>query len=200
MKNEKRLKDGRKIFLIESSDEAIPSKQITERFSSSDDLYCAHYSLIQGSLFTFSAGLDVDLESEENNKKLVFEIEVDHPLYFPLLHLLNGEKEFVIEDCRKKNKDIKYISIKNEDDLITLNFIDKNKNESIQDRFTIVCENKLDCYKDKITFENNRKKIRLNHFFEEAANNLLEDYHQISFEEYDVKQRILKKEEKRKIS
>ena len=85
---------------------------------------------------------------------------------------------------------MKYLSIKNEDVLIVLNFVDKNKNERIADRFVITCDNEFGYSLDKDTVKQNDFLNRLNSFFDEARNILLEDYHQISFEEYSLKKTI----------
>ena len=184
MFKELKLKKERKININYNENSLMPNKQISESFSA-DGLECAHYSFVKGDLFstkgnifTFSASLDLDLETEENKNKLVFEIDIDHPFYFPLLHLLDNQNELVINDERE-NDEQKYLSIKNEEDLITLNFVDKNKNESLKDRFVILC---LD------------KKNKINSFFDEMFEVLSDDYHQINFEEYTLKKKISEKE------
>lgn len=187
MVKEVNMENERKIRYFDNEDELSPNKQITESFSI-DGLECAHYSLIKGETFTFSARLELDLEVEENKNSLIFEIDVDHPLYFPFLHLLNDEKEFVIK--AKKDEDMKYLSIKNEEDLIILNFVDKTKNERLSNKFVINCDNEFDYNLDKDTIKQNDYLNRLNYFFTEAGNTLMEDYHQISFEEYSLKKTI----------
>lgn len=179
------------------NDKDSSKKQIEEIFRV-DGIDCANYKFIQGERNIFSATLDIDIESEENKNILIFDIDINHPLYFAFLHLLNGEEELIIEDEDKKNKDLKYLSIKNEDDLITLNFIDKNKNERLIDRFIISYDNKNT--KSLYLLKKNDYKEKVNMFFEEATDLLLEDSHQINFEEYDVEQKILKKEKERQIS
>lgn len=195
MEKEVKLNYERKINL--NVDEDSSKKQISEIFRA-DGIDCANYKFIQGERNVFSATLDIDLESEENKNILIFDININHPLYFAFLHLLNGQEELIIEDEDKKNKDLKYLSIKNEDDLITLNFVDKNKNERLNDRFIISYDNTNS--KSLYVLKKNDYKERVNMFFEEATALLLEDSHQINFEEYDIEQKILKKEKERQIS
>ena len=194
MVKEVRLKDERKIKVYDNENAIHPIKQITESFSV-DGLECAHYSMIKGEIFTFNASLELDLETEENKNILVFDIDIDHPLYFPLLHLLQNDKELIINDV-KDDKNMKYLSIKNDDDLITLNFIDKNRNEKLKDRFVVVSDNKLDYLKNIMSLKNNDIKKRINDFFDEACEMLFEDYHQINFEEYTLKKTICDRERK----
>ena len=127
MVKEVKIDNDRKVMLFDNKEETLPNVQISEYFYA-DSLECAHYTLLQANELNFKACLDLDLETEENKNKLIFEIDIDHPLYFPFLHLLNGDNELIIND-NKSNNDMKYLSIKNEDDLIVLNFVDKNKNE-----------------------------------------------------------------------
>lgn len=193
MEKEVRLDHGRKIKVYVGNNQNIIDKRITETFVA-DGLECANYSFVQGDKVLISASLDIDLESEENKNKLIFEIDINHPLYFAFLHLLNGRDELIINDENKENRDLKYLSIKNEDDLITLNFIDKIKNENLRDRFTIRYDNKKD-YKGNIYLVGkNDIKTRIDEFFEEATILLFEEAHQISFEEYDIQQKIKEKQ------
>lgn len=191
---EKNVKvDGeRSVKVVNNEGESFPNKQIIEAFCT-DGLKIAQYSMNQGDVFTFSASLDIDLEQETNRKNLVFKIEVDHPLYFAFLHLLNGDKELILNDIREKEENIKYLSIKNEDDVISLDFVDKLRNERLSDKFTIIYDNDFNYLIDKQASIENDKKNRLNNFFEEASTLLFEDCHQISFEEYEVKKKVLDK-------
>lgn len=186
MKRELNLGPERKIE-IETDDEKI-KKTITESFFA-DGLECAHYSLVQDDTLIFSAQLDLDLITEENNKNLLFSLDINHPLYFAFIHLLNGEKELKIQD-KNTEEDIKYLSIKDEDDLIILNFVDKKKNEKLNNKFKVEYDNSYSYIKDRKTVMDNEKKKRINNFFLESSILLFEDSHQISFEEYSLRKRI----------
>ena len=182
----------RVVKLIDKKEDDFPNRKIIESFSS-DGIEIAKYSMNQGDVFSFSASLDLDLEQETNKNNLLFKIEVDHPLYFAFIHLLNEENELVINDMRENDKNIKYLKITNEDDIVYLNFVDKLKKEKLDDKFSVIYENNLDFLKDRESAEENAKKNRLNKFFDEASVLLLEDCHQISFEEYAVKMKVLEK-------
>lgn len=193
MEKEVRLDHERKIKVFVGNNQSSLDKQITEIFTA-DGLECANYSFVQGDKVLISASLDIDLESEENKNKLTFEIDINHPLYFAFLHLLNGKDELTINDEKQENKDLKYLSIRNEEDLITLNFIDKIRNENLRDRFTIRYNNSRDYKGSMYVISRNDTKTRMNEFFEEATKLLFEDSHQISFEEYDIQQKIKEKQ------
>ena len=182
----------RVVKLIDKKEDDFPNRKIIESFSS-DGIEIAKYSMNQGDVFSFSASLDLDLEQETNKNNLLFKIEVDHPLYFAFIHLLNEENELLINDMRENDKNIKYLKITNEDDIVYLNFVDKLKKEKLDDKFSVIYENNLDFLKDRESAEENAKKNRLNKFFDEASVLLLEDCHQISFEEYAVKMKVLEK-------
>jgi hypothetical protein len=184
-----RVDTDRRIKISDNGDIEKPIRQIKEMFVV-DELEGAHYTMKQDDLFTFEASLDVNLEQEMNNKKLVFIIDIEHPLYFAFLHLLDNEKEFNIQDMRTEEK---YLNIRNEDDNIVLNFVDNLKNEDLNNKFSIIFDNNLNFIKNKKSIKNNAKKNRLNNFFNEASLLLFEDSHQISIEEYDVRKKVLER-------
>ncbi|MCI8778594.1 MAG: hypothetical protein HFI87_05540 [Bacilli bacterium] len=82
------------------------------------------------------------------------------------------------------------------DDIIILEFINKldNYNDSIKhNKFNVFIKNiGLDC-RSKIDCQNKDTKKRLWNFFEESIQNITEEYHQITIEEYDLKRKILKR-------
>ena len=182
------MNDERSIKVV-TDNSLSPKKEIVERFFA-DGMECAHYSLIQDDNYYFNADLDFDLATEENNKKLIFDIDVNHPLFFSFLHLLNGEEELIINDSTNKENESKYLSIKNEEDIITLNFVDKIKNESLSKKFKIKFDSTLDYLTSKESVKDNDTRERLNIFFEESCNLLFDGYHQIDFEEYTLSKKI----------
>ena len=196
MEKEVRLADERSVRVFVDNEGLLPTINITERFCE-DSLECAHYSLEQGDKFIFAAYLDIDLQSEENNNSLVFNFNVDHPLYFPLLHLLGKDKEVVIKDDEVEDVEQKRLSIVNDNDLISMNFVDRTKASIVSGKFIINCDRKFDYLTNLNAVKNNDIKKRLYYFFHEASEVLLEDSHQISMEEYDVHKKVLEKEKLR---
>ena len=196
MEKEVKLANERSVRVIVDNEELLPKINITECFCE-DSLECAHYSLEQGDKFCFAASLDMDLQSEENNKTLVFNFNVDHPLYFPLLHLLGKDKEVIIKDDEVEDAEQKCLVIVNDNDLITMSFVDKTKASIVSGKFVVTCDTKFDYLTNLSAVKNNDTKKRLYYFFHEASEVLLEDSHQISMEEYDVHKKVLEKEKLR---
>ena len=190
MKKEVKLEDER-IIKFEMDESTSPTKKVIEECFSIDGLECANYSIIQDDKYYFKAELDIDTISENSRDNLVYSIYINHPLFFSYYHLLNGENEIEIKD---KENDLKRLLIKYDNDVITLSFIDKNKNELYDDKFKIEFDRSLDYLSNKESIKNNDLRDRLNRFFDESSELLLEDSHQISFEEYILMKKIDKKE------
>ncbi len=181
-----KLEDEREIKLNLNND----VKKITESFSV-DGLECAYYSLEQNGNFSFSAELDIDSEAANNHKSLLFIVDINHPLFFSYYHLLNGEKEIRINDSKT---DLKYLSIKYDEDAISLNFVDKLKKEDLKDKYKVELVGSLDYLSSIEAVKKNDFKERLRAFFDESTTLLLEDSHQITMEEYTLRKSITKKE------
>ena len=189
MRKEVRL-DNERIVRIESESEDESSrKEIVESFSV-DGLECANYSLIQDDKYYFRAELDIDSISENSRNKLVFIIDINHPLYLPFHHLLNNGKEIILKD---NDNDEKYLGISKEDDKIYLNFVDKVKDEKLKDKFTITYDSNLGYLSNAESVKNNDLKERLKAFFVESYYSC-EKNHQISFEEYTLRKEISERE------
>ena len=189
------LNDERRIKVI-VDDSISPKKEIVERFTV-DGIECAHYSLVQDDKYYFSAELDFDLASEESSNRLIFDIDIEHPLFFPFLHLLNGEDELIIKDNSNDKNESKFLCIKNKNEKIILNFIDKIRSESLTKKFRIEFDSILDYFTGIESVKNNDTREKLKVFFDESCNILLDGYHQINFDEYTLSK---KKEERAKLS
>ena len=131
----------------------------------------------------------------DNTTRLFYEFDVEHPLYFPFLHLLNNDLELIIDDDNTHELEKKYMKLYKKDDKIVLEFRNKlrdNEKSIKYNRFNIFiknigpdCRSKIDCqYKDT--------KERIWNFFEETIQNITEEYHQFTIEEYEIKRKILK--------
>lgn len=132
----------------------------------------------------------------DNPIKLSYEFDVEHPLYFAFLHLLDNASELIIDDDHTCELEKKYMRLYKNDDIIILEFINKldNYNDPIKhNKFNVFIKNiGLDC-RSKIDCQNKDTKKRLWDFFEESIQNITEEYHQITMEEYDLKRKILKR-------
>lgn len=148
--------------------------------------------------YTLSRWDDYEFNASSNcneYRKLSYEFDLEHPLYFPFLHLLNNDSELIIDDDNTYELEKKYMRLYKENYNIILEFRNKledNKESIKYNNFSVFiknigpdCRSKIDCqYKDT--------KERLWRFFEESIQNITEEYHQITIEEYEMKRKILK--------
>ena len=128
-------------------------------------------------------GFDAMDSKYSNSDTITFKIDVHHPLYFPLLHLLNGDKSLIIDDDASRELNKKYMQVTNEDNFISINFVNK-KNDSSYDKFNVFVKNIAFDLRSKIDCQNLDTKTRLHKFFNETRILLQEEYHQVSIEEY----------------
>ena len=130
--------------------------------------------------------------NSKDKSHVEFEFDEEHLLYFPLLHFLDEDDEIIIDDdnCSLFNKRI--LKIYKDYDLIKMEFIDKT--DSVFDNVHVFIKNI--CYdgRSKMDYFGLDTKERLNNFFDEAIDVILEDNHQITLEEYTKKNKILVKE------
>ena len=130
---------------------------------------------------------------DRNINYIDFVIDINHPLYFCVKHLLGEENEFIIDDDDTYGRINKYLVIKKENDIYKFIFINNlEKNDYESDKFRVFIKNiGPDCRSKIIDFS---IKKRIVYFFRELENILLEEYHQITLEEYlefnKVKKRI----------
>ena len=122
-----------------------------------------------------------------------FDIDINNPIYFCVKHLLGEDNELIIDDDDTYGRLNKYLVIKKVDNIYKFIFINNlEKNDYESDKFRVFIKNiGPDCRSKIIDFS---IKKRIVYFFRELENILLEDYHQITFEEYlefnKVKKRI----------
>lgn len=116
--------------------------------------------------------------------KLSFEFDKDHPLYIPLLHLINFDEEILIDDDDTYEINKKYLLIHKEEDKIIMDFINKLSTELEYEKFRVFIKNVgIDC-RSKIDVDT---KDRLYCFFKESYEELTNTYHQETIEEYTIK-------------
>ena len=143
--------------------------------------------------------------NDKEINSISFNFDKNHPLYFPLFHLLNYDDELLIDDDATRENNKIYIRLYREKDIIYMDFIDELNEDNRIDKFYVFIKNITKDGRSKMDQENKDTKIRLFEFFNEVHNTLLMDNHQISMEEYllenmkkeEIKQ--LKKTFKRKI-
>lgn len=127
---------------------------------------CYSISIVNG--FKFSAYSDGAITSPF----VVFDFDIDHPLFFPFYNLLNGSTELFIDD----DFDRKYLKIYFTGYSIIMEFFNININDSLM-KFDIVVDD--ECLKS-----------RLYNFFYEASSSVTEDNHQLTFDEDLLRKRL----------
>lgn len=127
-------------------------------------------------------------EEELSIKKLSFDFDKEHILYIPFLHLLKGEDELIIDDDNTYEENKKYMRIYKDKEKIYLDFINElDKDESFE-RFHIFIKNIGMDIRSKIDANDKDTKERLFFFYQEVSELFFEEYHQITTEEYLLKE------------
>ena len=157
------------------------------------------YMMIRTDDYGFTAFTMDDTES------LSFTFDKNHPLYIPLLNLLNGDEELIIDDDFTRENNKKYMQIvNNKDGSIDLYFFNKLDKCSVMDQFSVSVKNIMFDLRSKIDEQGKDTKKRLFKFFIDASAALdnkkvesgadvdeevtdgmnSDDYHQITIDEY----------------
>lgn len=179
---EKRIKINENRILIYSISYgyAKPTFTISEGFREKDELVKT-YDLCQWDDY----GFDCWINNDNEVKKISFEFDMDHPLYFPLFHLLNYDDELLIDDDDTREDNKNYMLVHREKDKVYIDFISELKNENhLQEKFYVFIKNIVYDGRSKIDQNQKDTKERLAHFFNEAHSILTRDYRQISIEEW----------------
>jgi len=172
------LNDGNKIIVDKVSTNVYDKFSLSKAYLKNNDL-----------LKTFDISINDDMSfyaySEDMNEtgKIEFEFDINDPIYFCLNRLLGNDKEFIIDDDDSREIMKKYMIIKKEENIIKVIFI--NTRIAIYDReqFSVFIKNIREDLRSKI--EDFNTKLRLVKFFRDCENMLLEEYHQITLDEYD---------------
>ena len=131
-------------------------------------------------------GLNGWVNEDKNINKISFEFNIGHPLYIPLFHLLNYDDELIIDDDTVENNK-KYISIYKKNNTIFIDFVDNvnyDNHMNLTEKFHVFIKNIGFDGRSKIDqFQKDTKK-RLYIFFNEIYEVLINDFNQISIEEY----------------
>ena len=138
----------------------VPIDAIREDFFK-DGKLIKNYKLCRWDDYGFTGWIKMDYDKYIKNDSLTYEFNIDHPMFFPLLHLLQNNEYLVIDDDETQELDKKYMIFNKDNNKIKLTFI-----------------NTLE---DDKTF-----KERLYYFFKEVLERINEEYHQITLEEYLV--------------
>ncbi|MBR4619169.1 MAG: hypothetical protein IKO49_07685 [Bacilli bacterium] len=189
--NKKIVIDSNRFLQLDISSDYSYSIIITETFFNENNIE-KEYTLSRSDDYNFYVSLD----DYDNINEVSFSFDIDHPLYFSLLHLLRGSNSLIIDDDDTFEVDEKYLEIRNDDDIIKLSFHNKMVEETLfdYDKFNIFIKNICFDGRSKIDQQYKDTKDMLTAFFNEVVQILTEEYHQTTIEEYIVKQKVLKKQ------
>ena len=156
---------------------------ITEGFIENGDVIKT-YRLSQWDDYSFNGWINND----EGTQKISFEFDINHPLYLPLFHLLNYDDELLIDDDDTREDNKKYMLIYKNREKIYIDFInDLTHTHYSSQKFHVFIKNIVFDGRSKIDQDRKDTKKRLNVFFNDVHNILTNDYHQISIEEWLIK-------------
>ena len=125
------------------------------------------------------------VDSYDTSSIVSYEFDKNHPLFLALFHLLNYDEELLIDDDGTIEEEKKYLLIKKIKDKIYILFVNKlENNEFLSKKFNVFVKNILYDGRSKVDIKSKDTKIRLNNFFNEVYEDLINEYHQISIEEY----------------
>ncbi len=174
------INDNRILIYSISNGSMVPTYTIREGFLENGEVVKT-YTLSRWDDYGFNGWIDND----EDIQKLSFEFDLNHPLYLPLFHLLNYDDELLIDDDDSVEDNKKYMLIHKGNDKIYVDFINELDNDNFDiNKFRVFIKNIVFDGRSKIDQEQKDTKTRLNAFFNEAHNVLSNDYHQVSFEEW----------------
>ena len=173
---------------------------ISEDFLENDKLV-KQYRLSKWDDYGFSGWMNTGHDSISDINALSYDFEIEHPLYLPLLHLLQGDEQLIIDDDETSELNKKYMLISKLKDKINMTFINDLESPSgiVVNKFYVFIKNigpdprsKIDCF-----YKDTKKRLHL--FFQEVYARCSEEYHQITIEEYLLKHsKIFEHEEHKK--
>lgn len=177
------LSENRILIYRISEGYAKPTFTITEGFLENGDLIKT-YSLSQWDDY----GLNSWINDDEDVTKISFEFDMNHPLYFPLFHLLNYNDQLIIDDDGIMEENKKYMLVRREEEKIYIDFIDLVEDDIYaSERFNVFIKNIGLDGRSKIDQNYKDTKERLLIFFNEVYDIIMNEYHQTTIEEYIIK-------------
>jgi len=98
-----------------------------------------------------------------------------HPLYIPLIHLLNGDDELIIDDDDTHELNENYMRIYRDNENINIDFIYCGEDELAFNKFTVFVKNIGYDLRSKIDCQKKDTKDRLHYFFGEVYEKFMEE-------------------------
>lgn len=122
------------------------------------------------------------LKEKEYSDTIDFEFDINDPIYFCLLELLGKDDIFVIDDDDSYQRMVKYMTIKREETKIRIIFTNTKGDKINHNKYGAFIKNIGPDGRSKI--EDINIKRRIVNFFRNTERALLEEWHQMSFDEY----------------
>lgn len=152
--------------------------------------YCTDYVSIKKTylelkrIITFSIWDDMSFNAytRELCDEIAFDFNISDSIYFCLLNLLKEDEKLIIDDDDTYEEMMKYIKFERLENKIKITFFNHLKESPIHNKFSVFVKNICPDSRSKI--RNFETKKRLVDFFRECEKTLLEDYRQITFDEY----------------
>ena len=177
-----KVNDNR-IIRYNISDGYIPIHTIREDFLENGKLI-KNYQFSRWDDYGFKGYVSLNFEDFIKINQINYDFDINHPFYIPLLHLLNGEKELIIDDDETYELNKKYMKIYKEEEKIIIKFIYELEDEYVLEKFYVFIKNIGPDIRSKIDCLNKDTKERLYLFYEDIYKIFIEEYHQITIEEY----------------
>ena len=153
-----------------------------------DDRLINGFTLCQWDDYAFDVFID---NADFSKERVKFIIDFNDPLFFCFHRLLFGLQELVIDsDEYEENMRMLFIR-KNEENNIELEFKSTYPKEVLE-KYMVFIKNIGFDLRSKIDCFGLDTKKRLFEFFEDIVNTLLEEYHQISIDEYVLTRSLIK--------
>lgn len=184
-----RINDDRILKYNISDGFAKDEYTIMEGFIKDDEIEKT-YNLSQWDDYGFTAWIN-DMDS--NIKHISYEFDDNHPLFMPLIHLLNYDDELTIDDDDTRELNKKYMKIYKKDKKIIMeytNILESENYYSSSEKFHVFIKNIVTDGRSKIDCQYRDTKMRLSIFFNEVYDVFTNDHQQISIEEYLLKNNL----------
>lgn len=162
---------------------------IEEYFIEKRELDKIYNILSRGDYYRFQGWINKPIEEQEMINSISYFFSIDHPLYIPILHLLEDKNILIIKDDNIKCSNRKYIVFTPKDNNIVLTIVNNEEKAFIGDKFRITLK------KDSLDKETQRKMCI---FLKETIKNISEKYHQITIEEHLIRKNGIQDEEVKK--
>ena len=125
-----------------------------------------NYKLSRWDDYSFTAWISTAMENLEDINSLSYDFDINHPLYNPLLHLLDGDNELLIDDDETREINKKYMLINKDNDKINLIFVNNLEYYDVLNKFYVFVKNIGQDPRSKIT--DIELKKRLFEFYKEV--------------------------------